>query len=1825
MLRSRSTRRGLAAAATAGVLATLLHASPAPAAEPPPPPPPTDAELAAEPDRHPLTAEQFYFVLPDRFANGDESNDTAGIDGGRLEHGHDPADEGFYHGGDLRGLIDNLDYVEGLGTTAIWMAPVFKNKPVQGEGDDVSAGYHGYWITDFTRIDPHFGTNDELAELVAAAHDRDIKVFFDVITNHTADVIGYAENSYDYLSKGAFPYLDADGRPFDDLDHADSGPFPELNEDSFPYTPAVPGAEREAKVPAWLNDPTMYHNRGDSTFAGENSVYGDFFGLDDLFTARPEVVEGMAEIYRTWVGEFDIDGFRIDTVKHVNTGFWTQWATAMNEYAASQGKDDFFMFGEVYSSDVAEKARYVTEGRLDATLDFGFQEAARSYVSQGGSAQRLAGLFAEDHRYGTAWSNAYQSVTFLGNHDMGRVGHFLREDNPDADDAELLRRARLANELMFLSRGNPVVYYGDEQGFTGSGGDKAARAPLFATQTPLYLADTRIGTDAGHDADAYDTTHPLYRAIATLSELTTEHPALRDGTQTVRYAEDGAGVYAHTRTDRAEGTEYLVAVNNATEDRTVTVPVGAPAADYHAVYGTDGDTTVTSSAEATVELTVPALGSLVLAGAEPLPAPGSAPTVDLTAPDAGSHGTVTLGAEVTGGALNRVVFAAQTGDGPWEVLGSSDQPPHRVTHTVPAATAEGTALRYKAVAVDSSGVTGSAVAETTAGAAPAEEPPSATARDWAVVHYHRPDGDYDDWSLWAWGDIHADEEGAEWPQGRPFTGRDAYGAFAWIRLAPGASELNYLIVDADGTKDTDADRHIDLAATGEIWVESGEPEALTERPEDIYPPADESVARVHYHRPGGDYDGWGLHVWTGAAEETDWSRPLEPVESDAFGVTFEVPLADGAASLNYILHKGDEKDLPGDQSLDLRATGHEVWLLSGHQRPLLPAGGAAAVLDPAQARAHWIDEETVVWPVTPQAGGSEQLVHHPDGAIGVENGALTDEGQWLRLSRTELTDAQRDRFPHLADQQAFAVDPRDAHRAEEALRGQLIATQRAANGALTQATGVQIPGVLDDLYAEAAVDAELGPVFHHGDGKKPGKGKEKEKGKGKPKKYTPGTPVLSLWAPTAQEVTLELDGEQHAMTRDDASGVWSVEGETGWHGKPYRYHVTVWAPEAQAIVTNKVTDPYSTALATDSARSLVTDLGDPKLAPRGWDKARKPAPVPLAEAAIQELHVRDFSIGDDTSRHPGTYLAFTEKKSDGARQLKALSKAGTTHAHLLPTNDTGSVPEEPADRREPDCDLPSFAPDSPEQQACVAEVRDQDGYNWGYDPVHFNVPEGSYATDPDGTARTLEFREMVRSLNDNDLRVVVDVVYNHTFAAGQDEKSILDRVVPGYYHRLLEDGTIADSTCCPNTAPEHAMMGKLTVDSVVLWAQHYRVDGFRFDLMGHHPKQNLLDVRAALDELTVEEHGVDGSAVVVYGEGWNFGEVADDARFEQATQENMAGTGIATFSDRARDAVRGGGPFDEDPGVQGFATGLYTDPNDSPANGDQDEQRARLMAYQDIIKVGLTGNLADFEFTASDGRRVTGADVDYNGSPAGYTAAPGEAVAYVDKHDNEALYDALAYKLPARTSATDRARMQVLAMSTALFSQGPAFGQAGSELLRSKSLDRNSYNSGDWFNAIHWNCSAGNGFGRGLPPAWDNEDKWPYAEPLLTNPNLTVGCDEIRATDRAYRDLLTIRSGEDAFGLATLGEVQEQVSFPLSGTDRETPGVIVMRAGDLAVVFNATPHRQYQHHPSLVGEEFTLHRVQARGADRTVRSATFDAAQGTFDVPARTVAVFTLS
>jgi pullulanase-type alpha-1,6-glucosidase len=947
---------------------------------------------------------------------------------------------------------------------------------------------------------------------------------------------------------------------------------------------------------------------------------------------------------------------------------------------------------------------------------------------------------------------------------------------------------------------------------------------------------------------------------------------------------------------------------------------------------------------------------------------------------------------------------------------------------------------------------------------------------------------------------------------------------------------------------------------------------------------------------------------------------LQPVAGSpgVFRASFNVPAGDYGYKV-ALNNAWDENygagGAPGGANVAFHAPGGQITFTYNHHTHVIsddaprPAG--------SERGAHWLRDDLIAWDVPgSQTGLTYRLHWAPNGGMSIQGGAIAG-GSSAQLTPVPsgLPADVRGEFPHLSAYEAFRVPQTVRAQAAAIVGGQIVVAAYDAGGHLVQSTGVQIPGVLDDLYARA-YESQLGPS------------------------WSGATPSLAVWAPTAKNVALLLDkagpaAEQRVPMQRGDDGVWRARGDSSWRDARYAYEVRVYVQPRDQVVTNVVTDPYSVALATNSQRSVLADLEDPALKPPGWDALAKPPLAQPEDSTIYELHIRDFSIGDQTvpAGHRGGYLAFTDATSDGMRHLRALAQAGLNSLHLLPSNDIATIEERRSQQQEPHCDLRAFAPASDQQQACVTQVADADGFNWGYDPLHYTTPEGSYASDPDGTARNREFRQMVQGLNGAGLRVVMDVVYNHTPASGQDPKSILDRVVPGYYQRLTPTtGAVETSTCCQNTASEHLMMQKLMVDSLVTWAREYKVDGFRFDLMGHHSKANLLAIRRALDSLTLRRDGVDGRRVYLYGEGWNFGEVADNARFVQASQPNMANTGIGTFSDRLRDAVRGGGPFDDDPRIQGFASGLYTDPNGAAANGTPGRQRERLLHYQDLIKLGLAGNLRDYTFVDSAGDSVKGSQIDYNGQPAGYAGDPSDTITYVEAHDNETLFDTLQLKLPHGTPMADRVRMQILALATTALGQSPSFWHAGTDLLRSKSLDRNSFNSGDWFNRIDW-AGQDNTFGSGLPPAADNQAKWDFMRPLLADPALKPQPADMQAAAARARDLLRLRFSSPLLRLGSAQLIQDRVSFPAGGPS-QTPGVIVMAIDDstgadldpgsegVVVVFNASPQTTSQTVAALAGRRFALSPVQAGGDDAVVKGSAYEPDGGTFTVPARTVAVF---
>ena len=862
--------------------------------------------------------------------------------------------------------------------------------------------------------------------------------------------------------------------------------------------------------------------------------------------------------------------------------------------------------------------------------------------------------------------------------------------------------------------------------------------------------------------------------------------------------------------------------------------------------------------------------------------------------------------------------------------------------------------------------------------------------------------------------------------------------------------------------------------------------------------------------------------------------------------------------------------------------------------------------DLSLARAVWVDPRLVVVPhewTVHAPGASWSLVSSPTGSIALSGHHLVgDDLERVPLAPDLHGRWAADRLPHLAHHVRLRAE---GPLAVPDLLTRQLALVGTVGGHVRYATSLQIAPVIDVVFGARARERVLGPVFGR-------RGID-----------------LRVWAPTAAHVQVHVwqpdspDAEAVVlpMRRDD-DGTWSASLPTGMRDGTYLYEVTAPRPGRPGRETALVTDPYSTGLTLNSRRSVLTDLGDPHWSPPGFTSSAGPPLAQLVDATVYELHVRDFSWSDPLVHpaHRGTYLAFADDGL-GRRHLAALADAGLNTVHLLPCFDFASVNDDVAAQVHP-TGLTDQPPDSPRQQETVRACADADGFNWGYDPLHWGVPEGAYAscsTAAHGGTRVREFRQMVTALHDLGLRVVLDQVFTHTVASGPDPRAVLDRVVPGYYHRLDALGRVCDSTCCSNVATEHVMAEKIMVDLVVRWARDYRVDGFRFDLMGHSSAANMLAVREALDALVPERDGIDGRQIYLYGEGWNFGEVADNARFVQATQGQVHGARIATFTDRLRDAVRGGRPTDEDPTGTGFASGLAEHPG------------VRLAHATDLLQLGLAGNLADFSFRSARGHRTSGAHLVYEGQPAGYAVEPWDVITYVDAHDNETLWDALTYKLPRDLAMSDRVRLNTLALACATLAQTPVLWHAGSDLLRSKSLDRNSFDSGDWFNRLDWS-GADNGFGHGLPPAPENGARWPLAARLLADPALKPDADDVRFAAACAADLLRIRFSSPLFRLGEAAAIRSKVGFPASGTPLQLPGVVAEVIDDtvgeprdperdgVLVVLNATGSGVRQHLPGLAGRDLTLHRVQAAGADPVVRSASWNGDTAT--VPGRTVAVF---
>ena len=991
--------------------------------------------------------------------------------------------------------------------------------------------------------------------------------------------------------------------------------------------------------------------------------------------------------------------------------------------------------------------------------------------------------------------------------------------------------------------------------------------------------------------------------------------------------------------------------------------------------------------------------------------------------------------------------------------------------------------------------------------------------------------------------------------------------------------------------------------------------------------ANEAV--LFYKRPqDGVYTGYRLHTWNNETCDAyapssiapSWDNGLVHDGVDPnYGAYWILDLKPGYAGTegacgNFIVHIGTDdagKDPGPDMQMPLSQDDPEFarmnWIFSGVNGVFeFPVESLGVSIQGAAA--HWLDQNTFIWNGSVAPSSIVRLHYAEDASLDIDRDGNLN-GATVELLPVDLTEAQQALVPHLADKPAFSANF-TADEAKAMLKNQLVLAATDADGELLAATYVQAAKVLDDLYTKGDADADEATLGIQ---------------------YQEGGISASVWAPTARSVKLKVyDAAKslaatHDMTLDSATGIWRYDGSSALDRQFYRYEVTVYHPLTRKVETIESTDPYSLSLSTNGSYSQFVNLNDADLAPEGWSERTVPTVAKPEDIVIYEGHVRDFSIRDQSvsAANRGKYLAFTETDSLPVKHLKSLADNGLTHFHLLPLNDQANINED-ASRRialtdtvaklcqlkadAPVCGntdanatllsvLESYSAFGEKAQELVQAMRSLDGFNWGYDPQHFIAPEGSYASNPDGVARIKEVRAMNKALNDIGLRTVLDVVYNHTSASGLNTTSVFDKIVPGYYHRYNETtGGIERSTCCENTATEHRMFDKFMQDSLLILARDFGFNDFRFDIMGHSPKDSILAAREVVRSFDPN--------VYFYGEGWNFGEVTNNRLFVQAKQIDMAGTEVGTFNDRPRDPIREAVLFSAD------------------ASDD-------TLRKQDLIRIGLAGTLKDYVLENYQG--VAGPASSFGG--AGYAADPADIINYVSKHDKETLWDKLQYGLTASMTLAERVRAQNVAIAIPLMSQGIPFLQMGGDFLRSKSMDQDSYDAGDWFNFVDFTMQSNN-FGVGLPLAEKNAANWKAIGNILTNPNAKPEPEDIQFASAVFKEFLSIRAGSPLFRLATAQDVFDRVGFHNIGKN-QTPGLIVMSIDDgtgltdldpqhdaLVVMINGTGQEQSHTIPTAAG--FDLHPIQQASVDTNVTTASFSAGvdEGTFTVPAQTIAVF---
>ncbi|WP_406042587.1 pullulanase-type alpha-1,6-glucosidase [Succinimonas sp.] len=981
----------------------------------------------------------------------------------------------------------------------------------------------------------------------------------------------------------------------------------------------------------------------------------------------------------------------------------------------------------------------------------------------------------------------------------------------------------------------------------------------------------------------------------------------------------------------------------------------------------------------------------------------------------------------------------------------------------------------------------------------------------------------------------------------------------------------------------------------------------------------------------------GDHVWS------DIGVSSQPARVNEYGPVFEFALSDATKDgcSGFILRKGDDPDsfvkvYDGDQVLKWTADDHEISITTRNEESVMSREeafnqmyGSSGEFDATDASAHWVAPDIIAW-----KNGDDSLhtrLQYADGIVAPEAGVLN--GSFVNLEKTELPASVVEKNHNLEGYQAYQI-PSDANLdLKKVLKGEAVLVALDGENKVKKASRIQTAMLIDELYADKATQVnDLGVSA------------------------TSAGTTFKLWAPTAQDVKLHFwpkagqgvwdEVPNIVMDFDEETGVWSYTSDVSFEpgDAAYKYELSVYHPSTRKIEDLWVTDPYSLSLF--SGNSAIVDLNADAAKPEGWDNLKAPhsqaTASDISSMVITESHLRDLTVGSDKGvKNQGKYIGLAEEDTAIANHLKMMGEYGVTHMELLPMYDIASInADDVLNNKATDEDLTGIefcaragvestegvnvcgdtrpvydilaetaANDSADEAKVSTfldkHVKDTDSFNWGYDPVHYQVPEGSYATSiADPYVRIKEIREMIAAIKNNyGMNVILDVVYNHTDGAGvEKDSSVLDKIVPWYYNRLNpETGNVLADTCCSDSASEHRMFAKLMEDTLVTWAKDYKIDAFRFDLMGYLPKQVMVDTLANVRTRSGNKE------IYFFGEGWDAGSAAAVMGGENnATQINMHDTEIGTFNDRIRDAVRGSGPFDHGDALiklQGFATGRCTEMNDkrlaldsgyscAPDATNESDYGMHPLNWQDVIRISMAGNLRDYELMTYTDEVKLGKDISYWGAIAGYGDSPVNTINYVSKHDNQAIFDLIMYKAKKTNTMENKAKMQGIAVASVMFGQSPVFDQQGTDLLRTKYFQNDSYNTGDFSNKVNYSFDKGNEF---IPGALVNKSKdeadWD-AILEVSEYNSDVGPDLKASMAKTYLAMTEIRKDHNLFYLGDPELIKKHVSF-LNVGSKQIPGLIVMKITkpegyesqdkEILVMLNAAPEARSFNVPDIEG------------------------------------------